>query len=676
MTEAAPPAGRKPAPVFSLWIAVATAIVLVTAHATALAPLTWERRALTGLQPVSGFSYALPLDTKWMSVDWTGGAPIEVYENGHLLACSHSPTGEIATAGMGRFQLEAGWVFLSSSDNSDPRTNGRQYELRWPTYPGRWLRLLLLVTIGGALAVALWLSRRTVIAVLESPPLWLSLACVFIPLVAHRAWIFVDVPLPAVHPDSGSYYALARLIMQGEWPRFEIRPPAYPLFLAAVLPTTGSLFGLMIVQTLMTAASAAAVVYAVHRTERRLAIGVAIAMAGFVTGLWPIEHDTAVLSENLYVNFIVFGVGSVILGLGTGRAWPLFLASAAFGGAIVTRPAGLFLMVPYLLLLAFVGWNRYPRRMLAAASIPLLVLVFGTSTYNFVTARVFNVTAWGEANLAVATFTMWRENPAYPDDVNARVAAIRRIIDERLTDEDRATLAASWDPLRLAPVFLKGFWGPALTAASTIGPDYLESRRWIRRVAVDSVLASPATYTKFVWTMGYLFYVHNTRYVADFGDLMKYRVQNLYTSQVVAQVGTDPVRTELLTTYLKQPLPAAVDTSSACRAADQVALVPTPLRRVHRITQTVRDSLFARALWVYLAAAAFLAACVQLVRTRGRHAGAFTVFLLGATALAAGAVVCLVEYAGQRYSYPTEFLYASMVALSPLLWSPARRTPE
>jgi len=647
------------------WLLALAPILVLRLHATAILPLAWSERPVGDFQPVAGFSFATPLQTRWMSRDSVGGSPAELLEDGRPLACPNPPANDTAEVGLGRYQLDGGWLFLAPSDNSDPRTNGRHYVLRWPTPPSRVVLAICLLWSGGVGLFALWSSRRAIEHLLQAPPLWVSLMLVLVPLAAHRWWFFADVPLPAIHPDSGSYYALTRLMMSGQWPHFEIRPPGYPLFLSAVLGATHSLMGLIVVQTLMTAASTCLLVYAVHRLWRPLAPWVALCLAGFITGLWSIEHDTAVLSESLYVSCIVFGAGFLILALATSRAAYFAASSAAVGLAILTRPAGLFLVVPYVFSVWFLVWNSRPRSHVFAFMLPLPLLVLSVSSYNYVTSGVFNVTAWGEANLAVATFTMWDVDPSYPADVNAKVAEVRRLVQERLTDDERAALAGSWNPDLLAPAFLKGFWQPALNAASHISADYLESRRWIRRIAIASIRSNPATYAKFVWTMSYVYYITNVRYRANFSDFITYRVRNLFT----VQDALDPTRTELIGTYLRPHMPPTVSMGGPCAVTPEgVTIAQTPARRIHRLTQEMRDDVFASALWVYAFFIVLLMAVVRLAAAGGRHLGAFVVSVIGISAVAAGLLVCLVEYGGQRYAYPTEFIYSVTVALAPLLW--------
>jgi hypothetical protein len=63
-------------------------------------------------------------------------SPLTLYENEQPLGPAHSTTGEIKDRGGGRYLHLPTVVYFSTSDNTDPRTNGRQYS--WtldPTKP-------------------------------------------------------------------------------------------------------------------------------------------------------------------------------------------------------------------------------------------------------------------------------------------------------------------------------------------------------------------------------------------------------------------------------------------------------------------------------------------------------------------------------------------------------------
>jgi hypothetical protein len=60
-------------------------------------------------------------------------SPVLIFENGRQLGPAHSKHSEIADLGMGRYSHWRGQGYvISSSDNSDPNTNGRFY---WAVVP-------------------------------------------------------------------------------------------------------------------------------------------------------------------------------------------------------------------------------------------------------------------------------------------------------------------------------------------------------------------------------------------------------------------------------------------------------------------------------------------------------------------------------------------------------------
>lgn len=78
---------------------------------------------------------------------------LQLYEDGKELGPAHSLHDDIRNAGGGRFShwgngLGNGYIIFSTSDNTDPRRNGRTYSVRFIAVPG----LLLF-----GLAIAVWL---------------------------------------------------------------------------------------------------------------------------------------------------------------------------------------------------------------------------------------------------------------------------------------------------------------------------------------------------------------------------------------------------------------------------------------------------------------------------------------------------------------------------------------
>jgi hypothetical protein len=57
-------------------------------------------------------------------------ADLELREDGRLLGPGDCDVDEVASSGSGRYSCGPVEIYFSTSDNSDPRTNGRAYELK------------------------------------------------------------------------------------------------------------------------------------------------------------------------------------------------------------------------------------------------------------------------------------------------------------------------------------------------------------------------------------------------------------------------------------------------------------------------------------------------------------------------------------------------------------------
>ncbi len=637
--------------------------IVIALHSLAIAPVHWSEQALTALSPGAGRQFVQALGTSWMSRYQVGESPAIVLEDGVALACANAPPETIAEFGGGRYMLADGNVYLAAADNSDPRTNGRRYTLRWPTPLGVAVIGVAALLAAGGLLVLAWDFRNRLRSLVAAPPLALSIAIFVVPFALHRAWSLVDVPLPGVQVDTETYYTPVQDLLAGRWPHFEVRPPVFPLFLAATLKATGSLVAVVRLQSLITAAACLVLIAGAHRLARPSSPWVAMAMAAWAASFWPLQFDTSILSESLYASAIVFSFGFLFWGMAAGSGGLLAASSVAIAAAIATRPAGLFLAVTFAIAACYWWHSGRSWRLVAAFALPFPALMLLLSLYNWAIAGVFGVTAWGEANLAVATFTFWEQDPSYPPEVNERVA--RTVASLGVTDAERSVREQTWSPSVLAPISLKGFSLDALDIASEVGGGYGGARSWLRRISIDSIAKNPRIYIKFVAAMAYMYYVDNIRWRADFVNYLNGRSLMLLTSDGQAEQRRDPIIGDMISRYFTPSPSLGFLTADQCVSGGAPPIEPTTARRVYRAVQRARDLLFSRTVFVALAAVSLVASAWRLIVTRGRHDVAFAVFLLGLGVIGSGMVVSLVEYAGHRYSYPTEFAVFVVVALLP-----------
>lgn len=131
--------------------------LLMVLHMSGLIPLAWERRTVEPgkIQHRDGFMYAYFTGDNRISDTNYRDYPAYLYEDGSLLYQPHESQSFIAELGRGSYILKEKFLFFSASDNSDPETNGRKYELE---YPARVRLRYQWIGLGAGLAgIFLWL---------------------------------------------------------------------------------------------------------------------------------------------------------------------------------------------------------------------------------------------------------------------------------------------------------------------------------------------------------------------------------------------------------------------------------------------------------------------------------------------------------------------------------------
>ena len=88
----------------------------------------WYSRKLRRIVPDSGFGFRAPGPQRMIS-DQEGSSMLILLEDGLPLAAPHTAHDEIRRLGRGRYSHWGRCIYFSTSDNTDPRNNGRVYKL-------------------------------------------------------------------------------------------------------------------------------------------------------------------------------------------------------------------------------------------------------------------------------------------------------------------------------------------------------------------------------------------------------------------------------------------------------------------------------------------------------------------------------------------------------------------
>ncbi|MEA2943133.1 MAG: pectate lyase [Bradyrhizobium sp.] len=335
-----------------------------------------------------------------------------LYENGAPLGRAHSLHKEIADLGAGRFSHwgiigKSGLIF-STSDNSDPRTNGRAYGIKAQYRPPN----LVFVLVG--IPLAIFLFARAVGA--KRMPAFQALLVVGLLAV----WLRLLHGFVAYYPDAFTYYF---------W--YPTVPLGYPLFLSAL----GSLAWVTDAQLIMLCGAILFLCLAVNRISTAAGLATLLLLAS-PTQLF--YQQASILSEGLFLPLLLVNVGAAIFTVTAPqhRGWPVLVALSA-AGIMFVRPAGYYAPLGILFLLLamrsnfvyLLKWALGPLAIFLAVSFAANLAVRGSGSQSQVGRVLFPFVA-----------TLY--NPAFSadtdPDINQEIAAVVEPYRQKFAQETTA----------------------------------------------------------------------------------------------------------------------------------------------------------------------------------------------------------------------------------------------
>lgn len=494
-----------------------------------------------------------------------------------------------------------------------------------------------------------------------------TLATITAAFVATHMQYWVEHPIPAYSPDSRTYLAVAFDIARGVRPSFDFRTPGYPLFLYAILETTGSILAVVLSQQLFTLFSAYLLSVAAFLTRPSLVLVSLLPSLALVGSPQGQLYELWILPETMYATSLVLVFACLLVGFPHRSKLWLGFASGAMGMAILFRPSGLFLIGTYLLVLVAMWRTGFRRGQAVSFAAPLPALLLALCGYNYATIGQFTVSPFGQANLAGATTTFWREVPGFPDSVNVAI----RQSQEDISPEDRITLRSEWNVSNLSPVYARYYgdflWYRLIPALESIGARGMGAQApYFARMSRVAIAQDPVAYAKFVYTSLYVLLSGTGSYESpDQGT--NYRT--LYGQPRYLDAADPAFRRFALREYEVAPFTHASPKAAALLAAgrtDSPAEETFWVSIARQYDRYVYRPLYVHARgWAAILCGQALLSALVLIRVR--RAEASTMAWLGLitplSTLGALLLIALVEEGLIRYVYPTRFLFY----LSPLL---------
>lgn len=151
--------------VMAMLVMCSTTLVLLSfllySHCKGGIILAWEKKPIREFRHETGFAYQVNLGKIWMS-SHAGPSPAQLLENGLALGSANAMHDNIRNIGKGQFSFWHNCLYFSTSDNSDPSSNGRRYEIFWPVPINKILVFCIYLATFLSVVITSWLLLKII----------------------------------------------------------------------------------------------------------------------------------------------------------------------------------------------------------------------------------------------------------------------------------------------------------------------------------------------------------------------------------------------------------------------------------------------------------------------------------------------------------------------------------
>jgi hypothetical protein len=627
--------------------------------------------------------------------DVTGASRLELFEDEVALGPADTQHDDIRQKGKGRFSHWRDAVYFASSDNTDPRTNGRSYRIEYPVFvPYDTLFLVTVIAIGfaylrslllGAVLPHKWFSDLHWAAVSRRVP-HVTLVTAWAMFIVPFCMVFFPYVLfyflPLYQNDANAYSAILHHVSQHRLPSLVVAP-GYPLFVATLVTLTGSLGAVPVAQILFLLTATLLLLYEIYRSYGWVCIPASLAMTGFIASPSALIDAASIMTESTYTSCLILTIALLFRCVRIDTMRNYLLLALVIGIAIIIRPAGLFLIGSIVLLLVYLRARGKSVKYLLTVPAPALAVLAITICYNYSVTGQASISPVHALSLPASVALFWKQDPSLSPPFCQAIQSYHN----RVPPQEFVLVKKSWDLEQLYKAFERNV-GPAFRhlgaevglwtcmdkryTEGIISPDeFGEISDQARKMAALAIQASPMSYVKLFAANTYAWFTNIKHHMASPYAEMCDIFLRLYgeRSNNVFQDTSLPVYVRAY--YQALPLP-----NFRIRDDDTVIVTPSALQKLHLVLMSAMNPLFFSMLWVWAFLAIALTSSIQWIRTGFGNERFFLLAFITTIPIGAAALVSLGAVSLIRYSYPTQFVYYLSVALLPLLLGAERNAGE
>lgn len=501
-----------------------------------------------------------------------------------------------------------------------------------------------------------------------------------------RLQYFLVYPVLVLSSDSASYCAVALDLLNSDTPIFDIRTPAYPVFLFSIWLFSKSFFAVALMQSLFTLLTGFIFLFIISKTYSRYTFLFSIMLSIYVTSSYFLVLEKAFLTESIFVNFLLLNAGLLILALKKERNLFWIMYSVSIALLILLRPAALFLFGIVFILLIYFFIHKFKFKNYTSLVLPLSVIILGLCSYNFYTLGLFTITPFGEANLSGVTILFMEPSDEYPEIVNE---AIKNTLDS-IPRTQKNYIRNSWGISKLYHTFNENFFRQVNFTEDLMRLDpnltFVGIQPIMREVSIDAIKKNPRSYFKFVMS-NFIFFFNNQRITMNYyeqlaGIYKRSILEEKFTKELTSgrwrMISSDRSDNEKvaalfgdLTAEQKEVNTVFVNEQGSVEFQDSM------YKSIYELTEKIYNIVFRNIFWVLLYFVVFIMSIIKLYKSRFRSVEALIPFLLCMTFLYKAVLVSLVEVSLSRYSYTVEFVYYfSLPFLLIMLTNSKKNNPE
>lgn len=479
-----------------------------------------------------------------------------------------------------------------------------------------------------------------------------------------RLMYYLYYPVVDISADSASYCAIALKMLDLSFPLFDMRTPGYPFLLTFVFLISKNFILTYVFQSLIALFSALFLYRTICRYYTSEALYFAAAISVFITSTFFLVLEFSVLSESLFVSFIMINCSYLLRSLKDNRTsdWILFSVTAAI--LIIIRPAALFLIPVIFVILVFFIINKYDIRKYTSLILPMTVLILSMCAYNYFTLKKFTISPVGDLSFFATTILYMEESPDYPPEINSAI----KITLDSIPKKERAYVKDPKEIKKLFRIFNDNlfrswrFVGFVMKEDSTL--TYMDIQPYLAQITKKAIINNPAVYARILISNLYQFMNNISEEMKFFSQLSR-SYQRIYADNYYVKILEDDYWEQF---YSDKTAAAEVIELYNMQVNDHgrfeyvkysdgsVLFQDTLLKQMFEVYERFCNYLFRNIIWIYIFIMNFALSAYMVIKTKFKDPGIFIPFIFGFMFMMNALFISILGTSITRYSYILEFI--------------------